>query len=83
MKRPSCLQIACFGMHPMYFRLKWGTFAGYCFHCGVLGHFMDECSQKRNNVVEVLYEAPTNHDQIQTSTISEHIKEPKIVNDKD
>ena len=42
-KRPSCLQIACFGMPPMYFRLKWGTFVGHCFHCGVLGHFMAEC----------------------------------------
>ena len=82
-KRPSCLQIACSGMPPMYFRLKWGTFAGHCFHCGVLGHFMAEYPQKRSNVVEVVHEEPTTHDQVQTLTISEPTKEPQIVNDKD
>ena len=82
-KRPSCLQIACSGMPPMYFRFKWGTFAGHCFHCGVLGHFMAECPEKRSNVVEVVHEEPTTHDQVQTLTISEPTKEPQIVNDKD
>ena len=70
-------------MPPRYFLLKWGTFARYCFHCGVLGHFMPECPQKRNNVVEVVHEEPTNQDHIQTLTTSKQIKEPQIVNNKD
>ena len=39
--------------------------------------------QKRNNVLEVVHEEPTNHDQIQTLITSEQIKEPHIVNNKD
>ena len=45
-KRPGCLHIERAGMPPLYFRLKWGIFAGHCFHCGNLGHFMAECPQK-------------------------------------
>ena len=44
---------------------------------------MAECPEKRNNVMEVVHEEPTNHDLIQTLTISEKIKERQIVNDKD
>ena len=41
----------------------------------MLGHFMAECPQKRNNVVEVVHEEPTTHDQIETLTILEQTKE--------
>ena len=26
-------------------QLHWGSFAGHCFKCGELGHFMAECQQ--------------------------------------
>ena len=32
-------------------QLHWGSFAGHCFRCGGLGHFMAECQQ--TSVVEV------------------------------
>ena len=33
--------------------------------------------------MEVAHEEPTNHDHIQTLTISKQIKEPQVMNDKD
>ena len=53
------------------------------FYCGVLEHFMVEYHQKRNNVVEVVHEEPTNQYRIQTLIISKQIKKQHIVKDKD
>ena len=32
-------------MRSFYWQLHWGSFAGHCFRCGGLGHFMAECQQ--------------------------------------
>ncbi|MCO5589079.1 hypothetical protein L7F22_043045 [Adiantum nelumboides] len=45
--RPAWLRLKSQGMRHMHFRLHWGAFAGHCFQCGQLGHFMAEC--KRND----------------------------------
>ncbi|MCO5555945.1 hypothetical protein L7F22_009489 [Adiantum nelumboides] len=44
---PAWLRLKSQGMRHMHFRLHWGAFAGHCFQCGQLGHFMAEC--KRND----------------------------------
>ncbi|MCO5602437.1 hypothetical protein L7F22_056569 [Adiantum nelumboides] len=38
--RPAWLRLKSQGMRHMHFRLHWGGFAGHCFQCGQLGHFM-------------------------------------------
>ena len=42
-KRPLVLSLNPLGLPSMRFKLKWSTFAGHCFKCGELGHFMSEC----------------------------------------
>ena len=61
---------------PMYSQFKWGTFAGHCFHSGVLGHVIVECPRKRNNAMEVVHvQEPIEHRRVQYLTISEQIKD--------
>ena len=44
--------------------------------CGMLGHFIVECRQKRSNAMEVVREEHANNDRVQTlSVILEQIKE--------
>ena len=50
-KRPMWLNIKTEEMRSFRCQLHWGSFAGHCFKCGGLGHFMAECQQ--TPVVEV------------------------------
>ena len=50
-KRPTSISLCPIGLPFMRFKLNWGTFAGHCFKCGVLGHFMAECPRKEMNVI--------------------------------
>ena len=55
-KRPMWLNIKTEEMRSFRCQLHWGSFAGHCFKCGGLGHFMAECQQKpvvegSNNIV--------------------------------
>ena len=44
-KRPLWLNIKTEEMRSFRCQLHWGSFAGHCFRCGGLGHFMAECPQ--------------------------------------
>ena len=44
-KRPLWLNIKTEEMRSFRCQLHWGSFAGHCFRCGHLGHFMAECHQ--------------------------------------
>ena len=44
-KRPLWLNIKSEEMRSFHCQLHWGSFAGHCFKCGELGHFMAECQQ--------------------------------------
>ena len=44
-KRPLWLNIKT-EMRSFRCQLHWGSFAGHCFRCGGLGHFMAECQQQ-------------------------------------
>ena len=44
-KRPLWLNIKTEEMRSFRCQLHWGSFAGHCFRCGGLGHFMAECQQ--------------------------------------
>lgn len=44
--RPPWLRLTAPGMRCMHFKLRWGAFAGHCFQCGQLGHFIAECKLK-------------------------------------
>ncbi|MCO5582025.1 hypothetical protein L7F22_035915 [Adiantum nelumboides] len=46
---PPWLRLSKPGMRCMHFKLRWGAFAGHCFHCGQLGHFMAECKLHDKN----------------------------------
>ena len=48
--RPLWLNIKTEEMRSFRCQLHWGSFAGHCFRCGGLGHFMAECQPP---VVEV------------------------------
>ena len=85
-KRPGCLQIDRIGMPPMYFKLKWGTFAGHCFHCGELGHFMAECPHtgktlENHEVVEDIQEK-LQQDKDPDLSMCENIEEQGVVIEK-
>ena len=81
-KRPSCLQIACSGMPPMYFGLN-GVHLPDIVSIVVYWGILWLSVLKKEVMLWKWYEEPITHDQVQTLTISEQTKEPQIVNDKD
>ncbi len=49
-KRPGWVRMNVPGMRRLCFKLHWETYAGHCFKCGQLGHFVAECPSVASSV---------------------------------